>query len=103
MTANRIVSAYSYALAIGGLPLLIAVLLADPRWTTQAPEIAALLAATLLLRIGQIPLSKYSYLTQTGLPALGGSLLIGLPATALALALGVLASDWLWQRKLLRS
>lgn len=103
MNANRIVSAYSYALAIGGVPLLVAVLLADPRWTSQVPEIAVLLVATLLLRMGQIPLSKYSYLTQTGLAALSGSLLIGLPATALALALGVLASDWLWQRKLLRS
>src|SRR5204862_258219 len=54
----------------------------------------------LLLRAGQVPLSKYSYLTQTGLVALAGSLVVGPPATALALAGGVLGADWLWQKKM---
>ena len=40
-----------------------------------------MLGAAIALRGLQIPLSKYSYLTQTGLVALAGSLLVGLPAT----------------------
>ena len=59
--------------------------------------------AAFLLRGAQVPLSKYSYLTQTGLVALAGSLLVGAPATALAVAGGVLAADWLWQKKMFRA
>src|SRR5207253_2083289 len=56
--------------------------------------------AAVALRGLQIPLSKYSYLTQTGLAALTGSLLAGVPATALAIALSVLIADWLWHKKM---
>src|SRR5438094_2857718 len=59
--------------------------------------------AAVLLRGAQVPLSKYSYLTQTGLVALAGCLLAGAPATALAVAGGVLAADWLWQKKMFRA
>src|SRR5207302_449902 len=88
------------ALAIGGLLALAAALIVDPRWTGQPLELLGLLVAALLLRGGQVPLSKYSYLTQTGLVALVGSLAVGVPATALALAGGVLGADWLWQKKM---
>jgi methyl-accepting chemotaxis protein len=100
MTANRLVTLHSRALALAGPLLLAAVLIGDPRWTGQLPATLLMLAAALLLRGAQIPLSKYSYLTQTGLVALGGSLLVGLPATVLAVALGVLGADWLWQKKM---
>src|SRR5438876_3219132 len=59
--------------------------------------------ATVMLRGAQVPLSKYSYLTQTGLVALAGCLLVGAPSTALAVAAGVLAADWLWQKKMFRA
>src|SRR5437870_13637325 len=62
-----------------------------------------MLGATIMLRGAQVSLSKYSYLTQTGLVALVGSLLVGVPATVLAVALGVLGADWLWQKKLFRA
>src|SRR3989475_319055 len=100
MTANRLVTIYSRALAIGGLVALAAALIVDPRWTGQPLEVLGLLVAALLLRGGQVPLSKYSYLTQTGLVAVAGSLVVGAPATALALAGGVLGADWLWQKKM---
>ena len=103
MTANRLVGLYSRAIAVGGPLLFAAVLLADRRWTGQLLAVAAMAAATVLLRGQQLPLSKYSYLTQTGLVALAGSLLVGLPATALAVAAGVVAADWLWQRKMVRA
>ena len=103
MTANRLVAIYSRALAIGGPVVLAAMLIADPRWTRQLPEMLGLLLASLLLRGAQVPLSKYSYLTQTALVALAGSLIVGVPATALAVATGVLGADWLWQKKMFRA
>jgi methyl-accepting chemotaxis protein len=103
VTANRLVVIYSWALAVGGPILLAAMLIADPRWTGQALEIIGLSAAAFLLRGAQVPLSKYSYLTQTALVALGGSLLLGVPATALAISVGVLGADWLWQKKMFRA
>ena len=66
MTANRLVTIYSRALAVGGLVALGAALIVDPRWTGQPLEVLGLLVAALLLRGGQVPLSKYSYLTQNG-------------------------------------
>ncbi len=103
MTAQRLVTIYSRVLAIGGPLLLGAALLVDPRWTGQLLEIGAMAVAAFLLRGAQVPLSKYSYLNQMGLVALAGGLLVGLPATALALAFGVLGADWLWQRKMFRA
>jgi len=103
MTANRLVVVYSRALAIGGPLLLLAILIADPRWTGQLLEIVVMTVAAFLLRGAQVPLSKYSYLTQTSLVALAGSLLVGVPATAVAVAGGVLLADWLWQKKMFRA
>src|SRR2546422_8762012 len=99
MTANRLVTIYSRALAVGGLVALAAALIVDPRWTGQPLEVLGLLVAALLLRGGQVPLSKYSYLTQTGLVAVAGSLVVGAPATALALAGGVRGAGWVRQAK----
>src|SRR5256885_1407675 len=100
VTANRVVTLYSRGLAIGGPVVLLPVLVAHPRWTDQLLEIAILVVAAVALRGLQIPLSKYSYLTQTGLVALTGSLLAGVPAAALAIALSVLIADWLWHKKM---
>ncbi len=103
MTANRLVTIYSQALAIGGPLVLVAALVVDQRWTGQLFDTAGMLVAALLLRGAQVPLSKYSYLTQTSLVALAGSLLVGVPATAVAVAGGVLLADWLWQKKMFRA
>ncbi len=99
MTIQRFVVVYSWGLAYAGLVLLAAVLAADPRWLHQIPEIILLLGACIGLRGLHIPLSKYSYLTQTGLAALAGSLLVGLPAAAIAVAGGTVITDWTWHRK----
>ena len=103
MTANRLVTLYSRGLAIAGPLVLAAVLVTDPRWTGQLPELLVMLVAGVALRGLQIPLSKYSYLTQTGLVVLAGSLLVGVPATALAVAASVLITDWVWHRKMFRA
>ena len=99
MTVQRLVVLYSQGLAYAGLVLLVGVLAADPRWLHQIPEIIVLLGACVALRGLHIPLSKYSYLTQTGLVALAGSLLVGLPAAAIAVAGGTVITDWTWHRK----
>ena len=103
MTANRLVTIYSQALAIGGPVVLGVALVADQRWTGQLFDMAGMLVAALMLRGAQVPLSKYSYLTQTSLVALAGSLLVGVPATAVSVAGGVLLADWLWQKKMFRA
>src|SRR6266536_3195681 len=86
MSLTRFITLYSRTLAWAGTVLLVATLAADQRWTGQVPEIVVLFACAVTLRGLHIPLSKYSYLTQTGLVALAGSLLVGVPATAPALA-----------------
>ena len=99
MNTNRVIVLYSQALTYLGPPLVLAVLAADPRWIGQIPELIVLTGAGIALRGLQIPLSKYSYLTQTGLAALAGSLLVGLPATVLAIAVSTVATDLVWLRK----
>jgi len=99
VNVQRVVAVYSRVLAWGGLILLLAVVLVDRRWTTQLPIVLVMVAVCIPLRANAIPLSKYSYLTQTGLVAVAGSLLVGVPAAALGVAGGVLGADWVWQRK----
>jgi methyl-accepting chemotaxis protein len=99
MTYQRFVTWYGRLLVTVGLVLLVAVLLVDTRWTHQGLEILVMSAACIWLRGQAVRLSKFSYLTQTGLISLTGSLLVGLPATLVALAVGTLSTDWLWHRK----
>jgi methyl-accepting chemotaxis protein len=103
MTVTRLIDLYGRGLRYGSPLLLGAVLAADTRWTGQLREVLLLTVCSVGLRGAQIALTKYSYLTQIGLPALTGSLLVGLPATALAVGLGTLCADWVWQRKAFRA
>ena len=102
MSINRFVTIYSQALAYVGTGLLAAVLITDPRWLGQILEIVVLFASAIALRGLAVPLSKYSYLTQTALAGIVGSLIVGVPATALAVAGATAVTDSLWQRKPLR-
>lgn len=99
MNAQRLIRAYAVALGVGGVVLLVAVALGDPRWLHQLPWLAVLVVVGIPLRGLQVPVSKYSYISQSSLLALAGSLLVGLPATALALAVSTWISDSVWQRK----
>jgi len=102
MSISRFVTIYSQALAYVGPIVLAGALIADPRWLGQMPEIVLLFGSAIALRGLAVPLSKYSYLTQTALVGVAGSLLVGVPATALAVAGATLVTDALWQRKPLR-
>jgi methyl-accepting chemotaxis protein len=99
MTYRSFVTWYGRLLIGIGVPLVPIVLLVDSRWTHQWLEILVLTAGCVWLRGQTVRLSKFSYLHQTGLVSLTGSLLVGLPATLFALAIGTLATDWAWHRK----
>ncbi|MGH7751356.1 MAG: hypothetical protein ACREN5_00940, partial [Gemmatimonadales bacterium] len=101
MSTQRFVNVFTDALAFGGTALLLAVLFVDRTWLDLWLAVPVLAVAATLLRGFQVQLSKYSYLTQSALVSLAGGLLVGIPATALALTLGTLAADWVWMRKAL--
>jgi methyl-accepting chemotaxis protein len=103
MRSERLVVLYGNLLRYVGAGLLVAVLVVDPRWTAELPAVLLFTVGGVVLRGLQIPLSKYSYLTQTGLVALAGSLTIGLPGAALAVGLSTVLVDWLWLRKDVRA
>jgi len=90
-----------YARAVGtlGLALLVAALLADRSWMTQRLGIAILIVAVIALRLQQIPLTKYGALNLLAIPALAGALILGAPATALAMWVGIVIGDALLLRR----
>jgi methyl-accepting chemotaxis protein len=99
MSYQRFLVVYGRFLAAMGVVIPVGVLIADRRWAGQWIEILVLLAACVVLRGQTVRLSKFSYLNQTALVSLAGSLLVGLPATLLALAGGTLLADCVWHRK----
>jgi methyl-accepting chemotaxis protein len=98
---QRFVLLYGRGIALFGILVLAATLVADPRWSHQWIELFVMFVACVVLRGQTVRLSKYSYLNQTAVVSLAGTLLVGLPATLLALAIGTLLTDWLWLRKAL--
>jgi methyl-accepting chemotaxis protein len=79
----------------------VAALIHDPRWGGRWLEILVVAVVTIALRLGQIPLTKYSALNLLAAAAVGGALLIGAPAAALGLYIGLLVADGLILRKTL--
>ena len=91
----------AYARVVGwlGLALLVVAAVADTRWMEQGLGIAVLFAAVAALRTQQIPLTKYGALNLLAIPALAGALLVGPPAAALAMWLGIAFADGVLLRK----
>ena len=90
---------YARAVAVVGSAILILTLVHGEAWVTRTWSITLLLAATAALRRFQIPVTKYSALNLLGLIAVGGAIVVGAPATALALYAGVFFTDWLLMGK----
>lgn len=103
MSIDRLVRVYGNVLRFLGGGVLLAVLIVDTRWIGQILILLPLVIFGVALRAAQIPLSKYSYLSQIGLVALVASLMVGLPSAALTVALSTVLVDWLWQRKTLNA
>src|SRR5690606_3104302 len=99
----RIVRWYALALRAAGIAFGLLALAVDRRWLEHPVSSLLLIAGVVLLRITPIRLSKYSYLTQTGLAALVGGVLVGPSAVILGLLVGIPISDTVILRKELRS
>ncbi len=100
---RSLLDGYARAIAWGGTVVAIAALATDLRWLGTPLLTLALVAAVALLRFGQIPLSKFSYLTQIGVVALVGAVTAGPGIVVFALWFGVFVADAFWLRKLLRA
>jgi methyl-accepting chemotaxis protein len=99
IAVGRVLGWYARALSVGGTLITVVVLLVDRRWLAFPEGTAVLAALALFLRLGPVRLSKYSYLTQSGIAALGGAMVLGGSPTAAALFAGTLVADGLWLRK----
>ena len=96
---NAILSFFRMALPIVGGALLATGVVLTTGWLDQLPWILALSVATAIIRRNQLPVTKYTAIHLLGLVAVGGSLVIGLVGTALAIAAGVFGADRLWLRR----
>ncbi|HTS88253.1 MAG TPA: methyl-accepting chemotaxis protein [Gemmatimonadales bacterium] len=101
--ARRVLDTYALVLSWGGTLVALAALLQDRRWLDRPLVALALVGAVVVLRHGQIQLSKFSYISQIGVVALVGGLTVGPGTVVFALALGVFIADAFWLRKLLRA
>ncbi len=94
---------YARALGTLGMLVLAGALWFDHRWIWQQYGMAIVVGGVVLLRVYQIPLTKYGALNLLGVPALAGAIVIGAPATALAVYVGVFGADRVLLRKPLES
>ncbi|HKV76012.1 MAG TPA: methyl-accepting chemotaxis protein [Gemmatimonadales bacterium] len=90
---------YTRVLAFGGAALWVVTLAWDPLWMLHPWAVGLLTLGVTALRAGQIPLSKYSYLTQIGVPVLAGAVTVGSTPVVFALGVGVLLADFALIRK----
>jgi methyl-accepting chemotaxis protein len=95
----RVLHLYTRTLGVGGLLLLLAVLAVDTRWLSHPISLAVLTISIVALRSVPVRLSKYSYLTQSGVPTLVGAVCVGPAPVAAALWIGVAAADVFGLRK----
>ncbi len=98
-----ILERYARLIAVGGAIVTLGAVAVDLRWLDQPVAVLLLTGMVFALRAAPIRLSKYSYLTQTGIPVLVGAVTVGPTPVVLGLYLGVLGSDVVWLRKLPRA
>lgn len=96
---QKVLDRYVALLAYGGLAVLLGALSIDLQWLERPVAALLLLGAVIGLRAGQISLSKFSYLSQIGLPALVGAVTVGPAPVVFALGVGVFVTDGFWLRK----
>ncbi|HUX32752.1 MAG TPA: methyl-accepting chemotaxis protein [Gemmatimonadaceae bacterium] len=94
---------YARALGTVGMVVLAGALALDPRWMDQRYGLLAVVIGATLMRVYQIPLTKYGALNLLGVPALAGAVVVGAPAAALGLYVGVFIGDRIVLRKPLES
>jgi methyl-accepting chemotaxis protein len=99
INVQRLLRGYTQSLTIGGLALFAAVVILDTRWVSHPISTTVLMASIFALRAVPVRLSKYSYLTQSAVPALVGAVCIGPAPVVVALWVGVAAADVFGLRK----
>ncbi|MFI5206848.1 MAG: methyl-accepting chemotaxis protein [Gemmatimonadales bacterium] len=100
---DAVVNAFPWAIMVAGGSVLAGAVTSQPPRAGAWPAILVMGWVVTVLRRFPVPLSKYSYLSFVGFVGLAGGLLFGPVVAMLALASGIVAGDWAWQRKLLRS
>ena len=90
---KRFLNLYATLVRVAGTVVLGGALFLDQVWLLHSYGMMAVFVAILGLRVFQIPLTKYSTLNLLGAVAVAGAFIIGAPATALPLFLGVLVAD----------
>ena len=96
---NRVLTVYARALGTLGLVLLASALALDTRWIDAPIGGVVVFASVLLLRLNQIPLTKYGTLNLLGLPAIAGAIIVGAPVTLIGLYAGVFVADRILLKK----
>ena len=90
---------YATLLLAGGSILTAVVLLWDQRWMEQPISTLLLITSIFVLRSVPVRLSKYSYLTQSGIPTLVGAICVGPAPVVAGLWVGVVGAEVFWLRK----
>lgn len=98
-TAGRLLPLYARILSLGGLLLLAVAMLGNLSWLDELTPMSFVFVLAALLRLAPVRLSKYSYLTQSGIASLAGLVLVPVEAVLGGLAAAVFATDVLWHRK----
>jgi methyl-accepting chemotaxis protein len=96
---QRALAIYRTAFPPLGTVLLVVALFADTAWAEHPGLILGLAVATAVLRKYQLPVTKFAAVHLVWMVAVGGTLLIGVGGSALALALGLLVADGIWLRR----
>lgn len=106
MTADRmtndseqLVRRYAVLLATGGFAVTVVGAMLDPRWILNLWVPLALAVSVVVLRSAPVRLSKFSYLTQTGVAALVGAVAAPAASVGLGLWIGSAVTDWAILRK----
>ncbi len=100
---QTLVDRYARGLGMGGLVVALLALAVDLRWLAEPLATLFMFVSVFALRASPVRLSKYSYLTQSGVVALVGAASVGPTPVVLALWTGVFTSDLFWLRKLPRA
>ena len=99
---RSVLEGYTRAISWGGTAVAAAAMIQDRRWLDHPLVALGLLALVAVLRRGQIPLSKFSSLSQVGIVPLVGALIVGPGTVVFALGLGIFIADAFWIRKMLQ-
>ncbi|UCF40784.1 MAG: GAF domain-containing protein [Gemmatimonadota bacterium] len=99
VSAQRLSVLYAQGLAVTGTLIVGAVLVRTSNLSQSLPTLLTVALLALALRIPQLSLGKYSYVSQVGIVSLSAGLLVGPDLTALGAGIGTFVADVLILRK----